>query len=426
VRNLTFYWTLTNAVGLDYNTTSHNQTVTPIVINETCGAGMYVIKNFTLYDEKTLEKINGTSHNSSIEIDLTLYTSSRSDEVSSFSHDFNSTNPAAFCINNNLSDGESYSMDIQIRYSATNYSIEFYNIYNDTLDASNLNEKISLLDLPIDDAQNFKIIVRDTSYLPVNGALIQIERKYVDGGNFNITEIPKTDANGITSASLELNDVIYNFYVYDAGELISSFTNVLAICQTPLVSTCTIELNAFQTEIDIPDYSEGDDFNFTLGYNYTSRIVSTTFDIPSGEPSEIKLQVIRQDTLGTAVNTSILTSASGTISVTIPNSFGNSSVMAKVYKNDIEQGRGSIKIDQRSSDIFGGIQIFMGVMIILTLIGMSVSNNPVISAVFLFVGVLLLVGLNIVENTGFIGATATILYFGIAIILVIIKASRRT
>jgi len=44
--NLTFYWTLTNAVGLDYNTTSHNQTVTPIVINETCGAGMYVNKKF--------------------------------------------------------------------------------------------------------------------------------------------------------------------------------------------------------------------------------------------------------------------------------------------------------------------------------------------------------------------------------------------
>jgi len=39
---------------------------------------------------------------------------------------------------------------------------------------------------------------------------------------------------------------------------------------------------------------------------------------------------------------------------------------------------------------------------------------------------LLLVGMNIVENTGFIGATATILYFAIAIILVIIKAARRT
>jgi len=46
--------------------------------------------------------------------------------------------------------------------------------------------------------------------------------------------------------------------------------------------------------------------------------------------------------------------------------------------------------------------------------------------VFLFIGVLLLFAMNLVSNTGFIGATSTFLFLAIAIILIIIKAGRRS
>jgi len=62
----------------------------------------------------------------------------------------------------------------------------------------------------------------------------------------------------------------------------------------------------------------------------------------------------------------------------------------------------------------------------LTLIGIGISDNPIVSAVFLFVGVLLLLAMNLVQSTGFYGAGATILFLGVAIILVIVKAGRRT
>jgi len=62
----------------------------------------------------------------------------------------------------------------------------------------------------------------------------------------------------------------------------------------------------------------------------------------------------------------------------------------------------------------------------LTLLGIGISDNPIISAVFLFVGVLLLFAMNLVSNTGFIGATSTFLFLAIAIILIIIKAGRRS
>ena len=423
--NISFYWNITRADGFNYATTAQNQLVNPIVINSTC-TGMYVIYNLTLADELTQAKLNGTAFNSSIKVDMDLYTSDRVEYLKNYYNEFIQTNPSAICIDNNLSLGETYSLDLQIQYKAINYSTELYHIRNYVLNSTSLNQNITLYDLPTENAQKFKLLVRDTSYLPIEGALVKIERKYIENGTFRITEIPKTDAKGTTSASLELNDVIYNFYIYENGDLISSFTNVLAICQTPLVSVCEIDFNAFQTGITIPDYEEGEDFNFTIGYNSTSRIVTSQFVIPSGEPSTVLLVVTREDTLGTAVCTDTLTSASGTLSCLVPTSFGNSTIIAKLYKDGVEQGKGNIKLDQNSSDIFGVILVVLSVFVLMTLIGIGISDNPIITAVFLFVGVILLYAMNLIQNTGFIGATASILFLGIAIILIIIKAARRT
>jgi len=423
--NIPFFWNITRADGFSYATTSQNQSVSSIVINETC-TGMYSIVNLTLVDELTQAKINETALNSSIKTYLTLYTSDGETELSSFSHEYTSTNPAAICIDNNLSNGETYLLNLQVQYKTDNHSEELYHIEDYTLDSSSLYQNITLYDLPNNNTQKFELLTRDTSYIPIEGALIKIDRKYIENGSFYTTEIPKTDAKGVTSASLETDDVIYNFYIYDNGVLISTFTNVLAICQTPLVSTCSIDFNAFQTGISIPDYELGSDFNFTLGYNSTSKIVSSSFTIPSGEPSTVMLEVIREDTLGTAVCEDTLTSASGTLTCVVPASFGNSSVLAKIYKTGVEQGRGNIKLDQSSSDIFGPILIMLSVLVLLTLIGIGISDNPVVSAVFLFVGVLLLFAMNLVQSTGFYGKGATILFLGLAIILVIIKAARRT
>ncbi len=424
--NISFYWNVTMEDGYNFTLVPKNQSVSPVVINETCGAGMYVLFNFTMVDEITQIELDGAVEDTSIKVDLDLYTLDGTIKLNDFYQNFSQTNPVAICIDNNLSEGEEYSIDVQVQYSATNYSSEFYNIEKYVINLTTLYNNITLYDLDNTNTQNFKLIARDTSYLPIDGALIQIERKYVDEGVFYITEIPKADAKGITSASLQLNDVVYNFYIYQAGVLISSFTNVLAICQTPLVSSCEIDFNAFQTKIEVPDFEEGDDFNFTLGYNDTSKVITSQFIIPSREPSVIYLEVIREDTLGTAVCSDTLTSASGILSCIVPHSFGNSTVVAKIYKDGVEQGKGGIKTDQNPSDIFGVVLIMMSILIMMTLIGIGVSDNPVITGVFIFVGLILMVAMNLVKNTGFIGATATILFFLIAIILVIIKAAKRS
>ncbi len=424
--NISFFWNITQNGDFNFITTAQNQTVNPIVINQNC-AGNDVIFNFTIVDEIARTILDATPENTSIKIDLSLYTLDGTTKLLDFSNLYSKINPAAICIDNNLSGGEQYLLDVQVEYGATDYSSEFYNVEDFILNSSTLSQNITLYDLDNDNTQKFRLMVRDTNFLPLEGALIRIERKYIENGTFFITEIPKTDEAGVTSASLELNDVIYNFNIFDSlGALVFTFTNVRAICQTPLVSECEIDFNAFQSEITIPNYEEGDDFNFTLGYNQTTRIVSSQFTIPSGEPSAVELIVIREDTLGTAVCSDTITSSAGTLTCIVPSSFGNATVMAKVFKNSIEQGKGNIKLNQDASDIFGVILITLSVLVILTLIGVAVSDNPVVTAVWLFVGLVLVFSINLVNNTGFIGATATILFFLIAVILVIIKAARRS
>jgi len=201
---------------------------------------------------------------------------------------------------------------------------------------------------------------------------------------------------------------------------------VVAICQIHWLLKCEIDFNAFSTTITIPDYEDGDDFSFTLGYNETSKEVSSAFVIPSGTPSYVTLNVTSEDALGTSVCIDALTSASGTLTCIVPNTFGNSTIIAKLYKDGLEQGKGNIKLDQIPSDIFGVILIVLSVMVLMTLMGIGLSDSPVVTGVFLFLGVVLLFAMNLVKNSGFIGATATILFLGIAIVLVIIKAAKRT
>jgi hypothetical protein len=421
--SIPFYWNITQS-GFNFVTESQSQTVIPLGISSVC-TGNYTIFNMTLLDEVTMNKINATLKNSLVKVHMKIYSSTRI-LLSEYYTEFSRVNPAAICINNNMSSGESYSIDLQIQYSADNYTSELYHIERYILNQSTLNNNISLYILDEDNTQKFKLITRDSAYLPISNALIQIERKYIQNGTFYITEIPKTDERGVTSASLQVNDVIYNFIIYQNGTRIFGVNDVLAICQNPLISQCEIDFNAVVSEIKIPNYEEGDDFNFTLGYNKTSRRITSQFVIPSGEPSAVQLVVSTTDSLGTTICTDSITSASGTLICDIDTSFGNSTITAKLYKDGIEQGYGTQKLDQSSRDIFGVILIFISILVMMTLVGIGISDNPVVTGAFLFIGVLLIYAMNIVDSTGFIGSTATILFLAIAILLVIIKAARRT
>lgn len=420
--NITFYWNVSQG-GFYYSPRARNQTVLNIQIDN-CSINHVVVYNFTIKDEKSLLTIAPAGNNTLGKVDLQINTLGGSTLIAQFNKSYAQINPFAVCINASFSGN--LNVDALVEYSADSYQTEFYNIQNNTLNSSMLNRNISLYDLNTSLAQQFRLIVKDSSFLALDDALINIYRKYIDEGIYRITELPKTDANGETTASLVVNDVIYKFVIEKYGQIIKTFDNVRAICQTPLVTTCTIDFNAFATGTTVPDYEENEGFNYTLGYNSSSRIISSSFVLTDGDTANITLLVITEDPLETSVCTDTLSSSSGTLECTVPSTFGNATVLAKLTRDGSLQAQGQVKLDQNPSDIYGGILVILGLFIIGTLVGVGLSDTPVFTVVSLIIGVVLLMALNLVANNGFIGGTATILWIIVALILVLIKAARRS
>jgi hypothetical protein len=421
--NFTFFWNITKSSGVYYAFSSHEQRVLDFNIDN-CSVNTINIFNLSMKDEETQNPLNASGDNVSIKIDLTLSTLSGT-PITTLYKLYNQTLPAEICINDSIGTG-SYLIDGIIEYSASGYAHEFYNIQKYNLNStSNPLQNITLYDLLSLNNQPFRIFYRDKSYLPVSDALIQINRKYIDEGVFKIVEVPKTDSYGETIGNLVLNDVIYTFNIVKNGILLDSFPNVRVVCQTPTISECKLDLNAFSSTSTIFNFTEDNDFSYVLITNRTLKTTTALFTIPSGNISTIVLNVSTTDALGTSIcSQSITTSGSSSLICTYPAPIGNVSLVAKLYRDGVLVGSGNINLNPLPKDQFNGFSVILALFVLLTLIGVSISDSPVTMIILFMVGVILLTAMNLVANTGFIFG-ATILYLIIAIVLVIIKGGKR-
>lgn len=416
----TIFWELFTGYG-GVNSTSSTMSVATSTIDN-CSTNKIYIYNFTLRNE-----INQSIPTADITLKafVQIYSVDRTTLITNYSTS-QTQNYLGLCINSTFGASEKFVVDAEIEYNIENYQTEYYNIQNETLQNSYLYQNISLYDLNTTLAKVFKITYRDSGYRAVEDAIVKIYRKYIGETTANkITEIPITDYNGKTTASLEENDVIYSFYIYKYGTLLDSFEDVFVKCQYSSIDQCELNFDSFSSGITVENLENDADFNFTIGYNKTSRIISSTFNVPSGTSHLVSLVVTTSDVLETSVCTDSITSSSGTLSCTVPNTFGNTTIKAKLYKDGVFQSYGNIKLDQSPSDIYGGALVVLGLLVLFSLIGASISGNPVVMIISFLVGIIALVSLNLVSNNGFIGGTASILFLILAIIIILIKIGRR-
>lgn len=264
ITNKTFNWTILLTDGTTHYITSRNQTILNLGIDN-CSVNNLTILNFTLANEKTQSYLNATGDNTSIKIDVNLYSDIGKTLLTNTYHGFyNQSLPAKVCVSSELGTTQFY-MDAQVEYTASSYQIEFYNIQGYNLNATaNPLQNITLYDLLTTEAQAFKIIYRDSAFIPVSDAIIQIQRKYVDEGVFKTVEQPITDSAGQTIGNLVLNTVPYNFIVMKNGVVLSTFNNYFANCQNPLITSCEINLNAFSSTTTTTNFTEISDFLYSL------------------------------------------------------------------------------------------------------------------------------------------------------------------
>lgn len=326
--NITFYWSLTLSDASIINLTSYNQTVYNLTLDD-CSTNTVELYNFTMVDEEEQTPLSNTT----LEVAVNIYDGSRSSVILNLSDSY-SANPTRICINRNVTEGSLYLLDAVLKYSSTDpdHATEYYNIVNSSLTSETTTNKITLYDLNLTDSTEFQLTFTGDDYLPVEGALIYVDRQYISENQFKTVELPKTDSNGQTILHLVRNDVIYNIRVIKDGSVLGTFNNIVAFCEDYTIGDCKINLNSADTNPDIFNYDSELGLIFTTPtYNETTQEVTFSFTTDDGTSKYVSMNVTRDNVIGNrSVCNSSITSSSSTLTCSL-SSVDDSVLRVNIY-----------------------------------------------------------------------------------------------
>ena len=405
-----FFWV--NGV----NATAYNQTVLSVNLDD-CSSYTFYIVNYTLADEITQENINNA--NSTIE-SLVILKTITGGEIATFNKTFNGVATASICSDKNL-DTSGLRLWEQSRYGSQDHVFEQHNIQNASM--TSLPREIILRDLSSASATTFRITYKSATFLPVESAVIDIQRKYIGEGVFKTIEAPLTDTSGEASASLDLNSVLYRIIVSKNGETLSTFENPAIACDNLLTGDCSILINERESTTLIDSIDVINDFSY--GFNIDNRTMTLTFEIPSGENSLVNLFVNQSTILGnkTSCNQTLF-ATNGQLQCVIDPALGDVYTNIDVYKDGVLIGSSSATILSDRSQYFGTDNIVLTFFLILSLVLLMISS-PITVLIGLLIG-LISSSLMLFLNAGSIfGVSSVLTYLIIIIILLIVKISGR-
>jgi hypothetical protein len=420
--NMTFYWSvLIN--GSTYNSSSFNQTIQDLDIDD-CSSYSTLLYNYTLIEEEQQTNLSDSTSNLTIESSLRLYNPARDTGIFNFSQLYNNTNLAQICINLNLTNATEYSADSVVKYGASNYETEYYNIINFSLTNSSVPQHIYLFDLKSADSTEFKITFKDDAFQKVEGALVHIQRQYVTENNtFKVVELPITDSNGQTMGHFVEKDIVYNILITNStgGRVLGTFNNIIAFCEDATIGECEINLNAFSSGDDVFDYEDEVKIAITNPeFNETTRVYSFDFYTYDGSSKNVSLHIFKYDQLGntTACNNELI-SSSGTLSCTIPAAVGNSSIQAYVYVDD-----NLLRQDLRSLDSQGyGVAGYFALFLLILILVVMFSDSKTAMVISTIIGVIAGISISLIEGTIF-GAGSAIMFLIVVAIIMIWKLNK--
>jgi len=425
--NVSFYWSILLDSETETNTTTHNQTINNIGIDD-CSTNTVMILNYSLRDEEDRDFLNGTLFNTTIEIDVDISPLGTTTSIINFSKTFTKKNPASVCLSINLSNTR-YRMDVTTRYESQDRISEFHHIQNNTLTNLTIPININLHDLKTVDSTTFLITFENKDFLPEENALIDITRKYIGDGIFRSVEIGKTDANGQTLGHFVVSDATYTIIVSKEGTILATFENILAVCRDAVIGDCKISLNAFSTSRPLEDFRRSGGITHTgLNFDKDARTITTSFTSTTGETVTVLLNATKFDRFGkTQVCSDSLTSSAGSLTCNIPASLGNITIIADLFSNNLLISTEIFTINPDARANWGtaySTAVFMGILAIDTIALMFISS-PVGILIGALLGLILVSILVIINSSSILGTSSALIWFIVAIAIVVYKIVQR-
>lgn len=406
-KTFNFIVALSNSSGTYYiETSDRNQTVNPFVIDN-CSTYTQNLFNFTMYDEGTLEKINGT-----INVNLNVYSYQTTDLVNTYNKTFNylSTGSSGICLGNIT---QNYSVGYTIQYygNDTTYYKRFKSIQRMTINNESLNQTIELYNLKIASGYPFRIIVVGNllSSTGNTNLLVDAQRQYLAEDKFRSVESYVTDSEGETILHLIQNDEVYNFIVSYMGEVIGSFNNYRVQCENSALLQCTLRLNLASVTSGVTDFEDYGNIAQTFLFDNETRTLYQTFSSTDGETKTVRQTVLELDGYGnnTICNNSA-SGTSGTIICTIPGVYQDTNFMVETYVGDeyigtklFSQG---VDIDWMGVDMI--IMLLMFTSLVLLFIG-----HPILIVIGAMMGFILPIVLIYITSASFMAIFGSIIYY---------------
>ncbi len=360
--NYTFHFMVENVNG-SFNSSFNNQSVTTFNISICGGAFTNPIYNFTLFDEELQTQLSSTTS----EFALNLFSEDRSVSLVNLSGT-TLLNPWSICLNAPIPEDVIYSVDLIIQYEADDYAQEFYNIINRLITNTTGTEEIGLYDLHLNESVEFQLTFTGNDFIPVENALVHVDRQYISEDLFRTVEIPKTDSNGQTVLHLVRNNVLYNIRIIKDGVLIGNFRNIIAFCDDVSIGDCKIALPGTEGVSPISDYDStlGIIFDGPPTYDISTNRISFTFTSSDGSVKTVLLVVEQRDIFGNrSICSNELISSSGSISCNIGSANEtNTELVSSIFIDGVLLTSSTTNIDSFSYGDIGFIAWFVFTLII--------------------------------------------------------------
>lgn len=374
-QNITFRFFINTGGGNYTAMRENNQTIQAINFTN-CTSGN-VILNMSMYDEEFRTQMIGD-----IEVDARLMSILTNEVIQNATLAQNSTY-LAICLDP-ISAISNFYLNSEIRYSAQDYASEFYYMQNATLSEIPIN--ISLFDLNLNDSTEFLLRYQGETLTKVEGAIIQLQRKYISSGAWEVVEAPITSSIGTAVVHVDLNTRDYRAIVVKDGQILDIFTTIVFDCENELSGQCSQNLYANVNPYNSVDGETLEDFAYSIEDTGSSLI--TTFSIPSGTSKSINIATAQQDRFGhTYTCNQTLITSSGSIECTYNKTIGDS-LLTLTISTDGEMRRQKQYIVREDDDInWGGLNwlILFGLIISLGMMSQSSAEWMVINGVITFV-----------------------------------------
>lgn len=422
--NVSFYWNITLDNGLNFITTTRNQSVFVLSIDN-CTVNSNTFINYTLFDEDTRTIMNGTLQNTTVEVSLQLYSSASSLAFINFSTSYSRVNPVRVCSSSNIANATGIVMQAVTKYYATQYATEYYVIQNYSLSSTSVPLHIALYPLPTLSSQDFLVTFKDRNKIVVQGALIDLQRQYIPTGEFIRVELPETDTEGRTIIHSIVNDVNYNIYVRKNGELLAFYQNVRFYCVDPN-NDCRVNLQEASSTSSPADFRNYQNVTFIPSYNSTTMIYRVPFISLDDVSRNINLTITKFDpAFNNTICSTNLFSSSGTLACAIGTEFGNSSAVATIYIDGVQVYNELFRVNgDRVNDIdYVRILIAALVLAVFVIIGSAASQK--MGFVFYIFGLVVIGLLSLLSWGSWTGAAAGLAGFLIAALIIMWISNRR-